>query len=635
MIVKRGKQCWFLYLVALLLAAALTSYAQKDTSAILRLLDTAFRYERSDYDKSKAAAEQSLKMSQETGFDKGVSQSYRQLGLLCYNKSEYEKAVGLFLKSLGIAEKNNYQDEKARVYLHLGLVYLDKAEYDKALQYFSDGKRICEKHGFKKGIPYYTTNIAIVYDLQQKFTEAIDSYSEVLAIMKQDKNLLGEANVENNIGNVYKHQGKFAEAKAHYLKALSLLRGMNDIYTAVTYGNAAEVIAEMKQYNQSLLYLDSAIVAAKEMNSPKIVRNCFEKKAKVYESMGDFKNAFVNGRRAREMQDTIFSEESQRNITEMQTRYETEKKEAENKLLKQDNELKELRLTDSKKRMIYLFAGMLLALLLLALAFYAYRIKIRTNKILEEQNGRINIQNETLKKLNMQLIAHEEELQLSNTAKDKLLSVISHDISNPVKALSNYSQAIIGESAKMDKADLTKAFGNVNNAVVPLQNMVENLLNWSYVQKNGFSINKQDTDLEKLVKECLFIYQHAAKDKKIIFENAIDKVTMVEADVDMMLLIIRNLLSNALKFTSEGGCIRISYDGSRKLFSVSNSGSEMSGEMINAAMKGKSTNSSRGTSGEKGTGMGLQLIRDCVLAQGFSWEIKSDNTQGTTVSIFM
>lgn len=619
--------------ISLLLLVLVGVSRAQDTNYVKQLLDTAFQYERSDYDKSKRAAETALVLSQKVGFNKGISQAYRQLGLLHYDKSEYDKAVDLFLKSLAIAEKNNFPDEKARVYLHLGLVYLDKVEYDKALAYFSDGKKICEQYGLKKGLPYYMTNIAIVYDLRGKYPEAIRNYIEVLQLMKQEKNKQGMANVENDIGNVYKHQHNYATAKKHYLEALAMLKEMNDIYIAVTYGNIAEVSADMKQYGESLQYLDSAIAAARQFNSPKIIRSCYEKKAAVYERMNDYRSAFYYGKRVKELQDSIFSEESERNIAEMQTRYETDKKESENRLLRQENELNELKIEESRKKTIYLFAGLGLALLLLGVAFYAYRIKIRTNNLLEEQNAQINRQNDTLKKLNLQLIENEEELQASNTAKDRLLSVISHDISNPVKALSNYTQAILSRREQMSREEIATAFTQVHHAVTPLQNMVENLLNWSYVQKNGFSVNKKQTVLAQLVNECVFIYRQAAETKRIDLSVHINENSVVEADPDMLLLIVRNLLNNAIKFTAPGGSVEVNYDPERRQLLVTDTGTGMGAETISALLNGTGHHSLKGIHAESGTGMGLQLVRDCIQAQGFRWNIASTPGKGTTVEI--
>ena len=609
--------------------------AQQDSVFIKQLLDTAFQYERSDYDKSKKAAQQALELSKKTGFGKGTSQAYRQLGLLHYDKSEYDKAVDLFLKALDLAEKNNFHDEKAKVYLHLGLVYLDKSDFEKALTYFKDGKKICEQYGFKKGLPYYTTNIAIVLDLQGKFDEAIGYFEEALQIMYERKDILGQANVENNIGNVYKHERKYPLAKEHYLKALSLLKGLEDIYIAVTYGNAAEVDAEMQNYPEALKYLDSAITSAKQFDSPKIIRNGYEKKAILYKKMNDYKSAFEYSSRARSIQDTIFSKESEESIAEMQTKYETEKKESENRLLKQENELNELKIEENRKKTLYLFGGLALALLLLAVSFYAYRIKIKTNKILEQQNERINNQNEVLKKLNTQLIESEESLQFSNASKDKLLSVISHDVSNPVKALANYSQAVLNDAQKMEKDEIVKAFTQVNNAVIPLQNMVENLLNWSYIQKNGLKVNKSGINLYALVNDCVFIYKHPAAEKNIFIESNVPENIVVNADPDMMSLIVRNLISNAVKFSGPGDVIKIVYDNAGHTLSVIDKGHGMDGESCEAVLKGISSGSLRGTGDEKGTGMGLQLTRDCILAQGFGWNITSSIGEGTTVEIVM
>lgn len=605
--------------------------AQNDTNAIKQLLDTAFIYERSDYDKSFNAAKKALSLSEKLDYKQGISAAHRQVGLIYNNKGEFDKAISEFVIAIKFAEKNNLITEQARANLHIGLVYLEMNHLKDAMNYFLRGKSICEKHKIDRGLVQFLMNIGIVHDLSKNYDSAFYYFNSTRAFYFKNNNSSGLASVENNIANIFKRQKKFAEARPHYMLALGYSKQTNDMYMATNYANIAEIDAELGNHKSAVKYIDSAITTAKSFGSDKIVYDCLVKKQIALEKQGDYKGSSECYKEILFLKDSILNKDIEKSVIEMQTKYESEKKEAENKLLKQQNELQDLKIEATKKQTVFLFIGLGLTVLMLLVAFYAYRIKIKTNKLLGEQNEQINKQNTTLKMLNFQLIESEEAIQKSDAAKDKLLSVISHDISNPVKALANYTGGLITTSGSLSKEEMLKALNSINSTIVPLQSMLNNLLNWSHIQKNGLRSFIQPLNLNEVIQECLFIYKNTAADKNISFAVFAPKGAIIKADKEMMLIIVRNLINNAIKFSPRNSVVTISF--SNNTLGICDKGLGMEHTLITKILNEENTQSNYGTENEKGIGMGLQLVAECVKAQQFTWNIRSEINKGTCFEI--
>lgn len=605
--------------------------AQKDTVYIKKLLDTAFVYERSDYAKSLNAAKEALTLSEKVKYNMGISAAHRQIGLIHYNKGEFEKAINEYVAALKISDKNNLVMEQARAHLHIGLVYLEMMHFDNAMKSFLKGKAICEKYNIERGLVQFLMNIGIVHDQTKNYDSALYYFNSTRDFYIKSENYSGLASVENNIANIFKRKKEFAKARPHYIAALNHSKQIQDMYMPINYANIAEIDAEMSYHKSAVIYIDSAINSAKTFNSDKLIFYCLLKKQLIYEKQGNYKASNECFKDILAFKDSMLNKDIEAAIIETQTKYETEKKEAENKLLKQQNELQDLKIEANKKQTLFLFIGLGLSVLMLLVAFYAYRIKIKTNKLLAEQNEQINKQNTTLKTLNFQLIESEEAIQKSDAAKDKLLSVISHDISNPVKALANYTGGLIAATETLSKEEMIKALNSVNSTIVPLQSMLNNLLNWSHVQKSGLRAVIQPINLYDLIQECVFIYKNTVADKNISFGVFVPKGTTIEADKEMMLIIIRNLINNAVKFSPRNSVVTISF--SNNTLGICDKGLGMEQALITKILSGENTQSNYGTENEKGVGMGLQLVAECVKAQNLSWNIKSEINKGTCFEI--
>lgn len=600
--------------------------AQKDTNAIKQLLDTAFVYERNDYEKSFNAAKEALSLSEKLNYKIGISSAHRQMGLVYNNKGDFDKAISEFVIAIKFAEKNSLITEQARANLHIGLVYLEMNHTGDAMKYFLRGKSICEKHKIDRGLVQFLMNIGIVHDLNKNYDSALYYFNSTRAFYFKNNNASGMASVENNIANIFKRQKKFAEARPHYMLALGYSKQTNDMYMATNYANIAEIDAELGNHKSAVKYIDSAITTAKSFGSDKIVHDCLVKKQIALEKQGDYKGSSDCFKEILFLKDSILNKDIEKSIIEMQTKYESEKKETENKLLKQKTELDKLKIEEGRKQKMYLFIGLGLTMLMLVIAFYAYRTKRKTSEILGTQNEQINKQNTTLKNLNYQLIESEEELQKSNATKERLLSIISHDLSNPSKALTNYLNIQTERIATLSKDELIEIIKKMDVNVGSMNDLLENLIAWSYLQKQDIQVRRENIHLNMFIQEILKLYAAEINSKQIGIHVEIGKDAIVESDKNLLSVVVRNILNNAIKYSSINGDLIIRFNATENKLSITDSGAGLNKEQLIKLNAGENVEA---THEKSGTGLGMTLIFSSLRLLNYKWSVESELGKGT------
>jgi signal transduction histidine kinase len=259
--------------------------------------------------------------------------------------------------------------------------------------------------------------------------------------------------------------------------------------------------------------------------------------------------------------------------------------------------------------------------LLLAAAIvqiYRYESRRRVNNSLLAKNDRSKIHLEELARFvnqfyddNQQLTLDNDRMEKANAVKDTLLSIISHDLRSPMSSL----QALLNlfNTNNIARADLVDFFGKLLSRVENTSTMLENLLHWSQYQLKGIEPLFDSVDLQKIIDECINLYRMHAEQKHIVIDNSLKTNVYVCADVEMLKVVLRNLISNALKFTRSGGIITIKAmtGENHVIISVRDTGVGISPE--NQAKMFTTTNfTTPGTEKEKGTGLGLLLCRDFV-----------------------
>ncbi len=256
---------------------------------------------------------------------------------------------------------------------------------------------------------------------------------------------------------------------------------------------------------------------------------------------------------------------------------------------------------------------------------------LNKNRDLYQKNQRILKQTEIILGKAKLLKSQKEELTLLDELKNKLFSVIAHDLKTPMYALRNLFRNV--EQKKMAAEDLKKMMPDVVNDLNYTINLMENLLQWAKTQMESDKIKTETVDVSLLIGEVMQLLRLQAEAKQIYIEHKIGDPVLVAADKDMINLVLRNLLSNAIKFTPQQGHISL---GINELSSfvevyVQDTGTGITAEALE---KIKSNNyfTTNGTASEGGTGLGLMLCKEFLAKHGGKMHIESEPGKGSTFS---
>ncbi|MBP7460374.1 MAG: hybrid sensor histidine kinase/response regulator [Candidatus Delongbacteria bacterium] len=283
-------------------------------------------------------------------------------------------------------------------------------------------------------------------------------------------------------------------------------------------------------------------------------------------------------------------------------------------------------------------------------SYYQSRTILKQNQELEELNAsleqkvieRTNELNRSLRQLEIEIAerkekerrlqASEQQLRELNATKDKFFSIIAHDLKNPFGALINFSELLVEGLDDYSKDDILDIVQMIHQSSRHGYTLLENLLEWSRIQTGRIHLNPESFELIRAVDETVFLLNAKAISKNITVDNQIDPSVRVHADPNMTKAVIRNLVSNALKFTPDGGkvLIRSQSCSDWEQVSISDTGIGIRSEDLDKLFKIEVHHSTLGTAQEQGTGLGLILCKEFIEKnRGKIW-VESQLKQGST-----
>ncbi|OFY41550.1 MAG: hypothetical protein A2X18_06925 [Bacteroidetes bacterium GWF2_40_14] len=256
-----------------------------------------------------------------------------------------------------------------------------------------------------------------------------------------------------------------------------------------------------------------------------------------------------------------------------------------------------------------------------------------------EQNGNLNHLEGFItdisekKRFEEELKDSEERLRVLNASKDKFFSIIAHDLRSPLNSFLGLTQIMAEELPDLTMSQVQEIAAQMSKSARNLNRLIENLLQWAQIQKGAISFNPENIDFRPLIDECIDMIQESARIKGIeITVNTPDKPKVV-ADSNIMKTVIRNLVSNAVKFCSDGGKINLSVTPDKYnniIFSVMDSGIGMSKSMLDSLFMIDVQNNRKGTKDEPSTGLGLLLCKEFVEMHGGRIWAESKEGEGST-----
>ena len=216
--------------------------------------------------------------------------------------------------------------------------------------------------------------------------------------------------------------------------------------------------------------------------------------------------------------------------------------------------------------------------------------------------------------------------------KTSFFSIIAHDLKSPFSALLGLTRAITEDGIRFSQDEIHNVMQALQSSTENLYTLLENLLSWSRIQSGRLEYRPWHIGLHEIIQENVALFHLNADQKQISLQNDVKQGTMVYADKDMVDTVIRNVLSNALKFTNSGGTIHISVREDEEFveIAVSDTGIGMSEEEIVKLFRIDVKYRNRGTEGEEGTGVGLILCKELVEKNGGKIWVESEAGQGST-----
>ncbi len=362
------------------------------------------------------------------GLKDGITICYNNLGIIAHNKNEYDKANEYYRKSLTINRELGRKSGEATALYCIGTVFENQAKYDSALKYYFEAQSISESVSDERLIAYGKSSLASVYFTMKNYARAIEYYKAAAENFEASGNKYGSLKIYIALGQTFVEMDSTEQAIEYYDKALKLsvnVESLNDeafinyamaqlleyqgdldaawpkyekafnIYKSIeskdnivlTLVSLARIKNLKYDFRAAKKYLEEAETTAKEINSFTSSVDIYRELSLSYTGLQDFKRALYYLNRHSELKDSLMNVDKQKQILELQTRYETEKKEKENEILRKDRKI--LQTTRNS-----LIIGALLLAIIAAVVFRSLIIKKRDNRVLKEQKDEINRQKE-------------------------------------------------------------------------------------------------------------------------------------------------------------------------------------------------------------------------------------------------
>jgi signal transduction histidine kinase len=226
----------------------------------------------------------------------------------------------------------------------------------------------------------------------------------------------------------------------------------------------------------------------------------------------------------------------------------------------------------------------------------------------------------------------ERKLKTLLEYKDKFVSIVSHDLRSPVAAVLGIADMLVNDKKELSKLDefYIEMIHNIKEEMLRLLDYNDKLYHWSNLELGNFKVVKEKVSLKKIISTAYRTAEKKLKSKNLSFSTNLKKDIEIDVDMTLFLQVINNLLANAIKFTPENGSISVNVTvGDNLQIAIIDSGVGMSKRVSEGILSGFTRHSSLGTDGEKGTGLGLGIVKKILDAHGFTINVKSEEGMGS------
>lgn len=525
-----------------------------------------------------------LEHAQKSGNQAALATTLTNISSIYSDLGEYDQSLSMRKRSLKITQQTHNRRLETNVRIGIGVVFQRLNQYDSARLYFQTALSIADELGLRSRKARALQNLGTLKKNEKDYQAALDYYQQALALRKMSNTKTGQAYLHRNMGKVYLELGQKEIALENLLESLAIGRKVGAV-TSIAEG--AEALADY------------------------------------YESEGNIEQAFSYAKMAKEANATI---ESRQNIPELSTlitRYQTEKEKQSLLLEKAQEEAALQERLDAERAVRNLVIAGFTVVLILALIYYRfYQTKKKAHLLLEEQNRVISEQKDALALQTEKLKMVNSHMVMLGEFRTGLTQMIAHDMKNPLNA-------IIGFSGGQPTVRNVKKIAESGHQML---NLVTNMLEVEKLEETKISPEKREVFMDELIQKAKGQIEILLQAKSILFQSLVPKKIALMADEDILVRVLVNLFTNAIKYSENGGVVKVRHEVSAEGFlriSVQDEGSGIKPERLPHVFN-KFWRSDQKQSGlAVSTGLGLTFCKLALESHGGRIWAESPEEKGT------
>ncbi|TNE82420.1 MAG: HAMP domain-containing histidine kinase [Bacteroidetes bacterium] len=522
-------------------------------------------------------------------------------GYRVYYSGDYEMAGNIFFSALKDANEKNNLEYLAETYRLLGEVNRASNNKPYALKYLNEAERLFNQISNDYGLAYTKNRKAAVY---LQWTDTLEMKTYLRSSIKICRDNGFKEILYNNLileaSYLYNNRKDFAAAFPVLYEAVALGKESNlEQDFPYLYNNFALAYRYTKQYDSALYYAQLSLEYARKYDVMSYMSAACGQLSLIYgEGFQDYQKAWEYERLFRIYYDTLYKESREREISEIVENYRIELKEEQ---ISGKNKVIRLTIT-----MMAALGVLFIVTIIILVRMYRQRKKLRESELM---------------------------LKDTNMLKDRLLSVLSHDLRAPVATLQSTLDLVMMDGVDKDQLDII--FRDLSVRIEQTGQLLDNLLVWIKSQVLQLEVRKEQINLGSEISRVQRLYEPAIRQKSLIFIVEVNDEDRIFADLEMFRLVLRNLLSNAIKFSSKAGKISISLSqfSDEVALKIQDEGRGISTKMMKKIFENNEIRTA-GTNEEIGTGIGLSVVKHFVELNNGRIEVESKEDKGSTFTVY-
>ncbi|MEO6851350.1 MAG: tetratricopeptide repeat-containing sensor histidine kinase, partial [Mucilaginibacter sp.] len=447
--------------------------------------------------------------------------------------------------------------------------------------------------------------------------------NQALILDKIAKDEKSTAILYGRLSDIYTKQGKYKEALAYSDTSYRMgIETHNNRLIALTFTQYAIVYNQLHDFEKAIVYASKGAALADSIGVVDALSKSYRTLVNSYEQKGELKQALAFQKKYNSIQDSLKTFDKTKNAELIQAYFTLNAKLNNITDVQHNAATGKARIKLQENIIVILTLSLCVVIALLSVTWYFYRQK----KLI---GYNLNKYNDTLIRQHQLIEAQTANLENLNKVKDKLLAVIGHDLRAPLANLRNIAEMF--EVDYLSTEEVNWLMKDINPLIKGAELTLSNLMEWAGSHIKGRSINSSRLDIFLLGVEMEQTFNHALQRKNIEFINQANPGQSVLADENHIKVVLRNLISNAIKFTDTNGFVKLrsKYEENKVVISVEDNGKGMSADEIKMLFYIQTHFTQPGTGGEKGTGIGLLLCKELVELNGGKLWIDSTPGKGS------